>query len=96
MESLAHRETLADVYVREDGSAVVHDFSPRINGWFMFLTCWPLAGTLAYFPLCAAAGWEIAYFGIAFSALGPFLARRVPRHVRGPKRAERIFPAKAG
>lgn len=91
MQTLVHRETLADVYVHDDGSTVVHDFSPRLNPWLVLLLALPVLAVAAYFPLYARYGWEIAFATVSFSTIGPLIARRLKRHLRGTERAQRVF-----
>lgn len=94
-QTLVHREPLADVYVRDDGSAAIHDFAPRQNPRVLALLGLPVLAVLAYFPLQARYGWELALAGLALSSIGPLIARRLSRIVRGDKRSERVIPAPA-
>lgn len=91
METLVHREALADVYLREDGSAIVYDYAQRTNPMFIVLRSLPIIAVLAFGPLNSQFGWTVAVVVLGACSIGLPASRLVESRIRGPLRGQRQF-----
>jgi hypothetical protein len=92
VETLVYREMLADVYLRENGTCIVRDYSPRVSPMFLVSVALWVIALLAYVPLIVLVNRNIAMLVLfSVSALTIPIVRRVNRIIRGTQRGHREF-----